>query len=418
MPVVSLSGDFVKNAICPEGKKKETYYSSEIFGFVVEVRATGSKSYFLRYRDTHNTQRAHLIGDTRSIGYERARQAAVVLRSRVVLGESPAEDRKTKRAILSLGVFCDEKYMPFIKTYKRSFDCDSSLLRTHILPKFGARHLDEIRSEDIADFYHGMVREGYAQGTANRVLVLFKYLYTVAKKMKLPGAEPSPVSDVKLVDPRNSRERFLTIQETQRLYESVCASDNKMLRFIIPMLILSGARKREVLDAKWSDFDLVRRAWRIPVTKSGHARHVPLSDGAINILDSIPRSDCEWAFPNPKSQLPYVSIFCSWNTARKAAGLADVRIHDLRHSFASLLVNSGRTLYEVQKILGHTQVKTTQRYAHLSQGTLLDASNAATRAVGHLFMPVAVLAVVDATGTNWSSAQPAKTGDNLVSVAA
>jgi integrase len=161
-----------------------------------------------------------------------------------------------------------------------------------------------------------------------------------------------------------------------------------MLRFIVPMLILSGARKREVLDAKWADFDLARKAWRIPVTKSGQARHVPLSDGAINVLNSIPRIDCEWTFANPKTQLPYVSVFCSWNTARKQAGLADVRMHDLRHSFASLLINSGRTLYEVQHILGHSQVKTTQRYAHLSQDTLLDASNAATRAVGHLFMPV------------------------------
>ena len=73
--------------------------------------------------------------------------------------------------------------------------------------------------------------------------------------------------------------------------------------------------------------------------------------------------------------MPYVSIFCSWNTARKQAGLADVRIHDLRHSFASFLVNGGRSLYEVQKILGHTQIKTTQRYAHLSQDTLIDAAN-------------------------------------------
>jgi len=80
-------------------------------------------------------------------------------------------------------------------------------------------------------------------------------------------------------------------------------------------------------------------------------------------------------FPNPKTGKPYVSIFYSWNTARKQAGLADVRIHDLRHSFASFLVNAGRSLYEVQKILGHTQIKTTQRYAHLSQDTLIDAAN-------------------------------------------
>ena len=80
-------------------------------------------------------------------------------------------------------------------------------------------------------------------------------------------------------------------------------------------------------------------------------------------------------FPNSKTAKPYVSIFISWDTARKQAGLADVRIHDLRHSFASFLVNAGRSLYEVQKILGHTQIKTTQRYAHLSQDTLVDAAN-------------------------------------------
>lgn len=86
--------------------------------------------------------------------------------------------------------------------------------------------------------------------------------------------------------------------------------------------------------------------------------------------------------------MPFVAIFSAWDTARTKAGLAEVRLHDLRHSFASLLVNSGRTLYEVQHILGHTQVKTTQRYAHLSQDTLLAAANAATRALDGYMVPV------------------------------
>ena len=138
-----------------------------------------------------------------------------------------------------------------------------------------------------------------------------------------------------------------------------------------------------MLDAKWEDFDFNRRIWRIPITKSGKARHVPLSDGALNILSTMPRDiKCEWAFPNPDTKKPFVNIFYAWNTARTSVGLGDVRVHDLRHSFASLLINSGRTLYEVQHILGHTQVKTTQRYAHLSQDTLLAAANAATLAVG------------------------------------
>ena len=156
-----------------------------------------------------------------------------------------------------------------------------------------------------------------------------------------------------------------------------------MLKFIVPMLILTGARKREVLDAKWADFDLERRIWRIPTTKAGKARHVPLSDGALHLLSTMPReAECPWAFANPDTGKPFISIYCSWHSARTQAGLADVRMHDLRHSFASLLINSGRTLYEVQHILGHTQVKTTQRYAHLSQDTLLAATNAATLAVG------------------------------------
>jgi site-specific recombinase XerD len=101
----------------------------------------------------------------------------------------------------------------------------------------------------------------------------------------------------------------------------------------------------------------------------------------MNLLATMPRI-FNWAFPNPDTGKPYVSIYCAWHTARTKAGLTDVRMHDLRHSFASLLINSGRTLYEVQHIFGHTQVKTTQRYAHLSQDTLLATSNAATLAVG------------------------------------
>jgi integrase len=165
-----------------------------------------------------------------------------------------------------------------------------------------------------------------------------------------------------------------------------------MLRHIVPMLILTGARKREVLDAKWEDFDVNRRIWRIPMSKSGKARHVPLSDGALHILSTTPRDvTSAWAFANPDTGKPYVSIFYAWNTARQSVGLADVRVHDLRHSHASFLVNAGRTLYEVQHILGHTQVKTTQRYAHLSHDTLLDAANAATRALGGVMLPRAVL---------------------------
>src|SRR5690606_1011763 len=126
--------------------------------------------------------------------------------------------------------------------------------------------------------------------------------------------------------------------EAGRLYAALQQSESTMLKHIVPMLILTGARKREVLDAKWCDFDLTKRLWRIPISKSGKARYVPLSDGVLALLAHVPQiEDCEWVFANPDTRKPFVSIFHSWNTARKRASLPEVRIHDLRHSFASFL---------------------------------------------------------------------------------
>ncbi len=383
-----LTPNCVSNVTCPPDKRKLDIFDTMTKGLVLEVRSSGGKTYYLRYQDDHGNTRQLRLAGTHDVSLSQARALADKARTKIAMGEDPCDEKTAAKQMPTFAKFIEDQYMPFVKSYKRSWETDVSLLKNHLLPRFGKRYMDDIVRQDIVKMHHDRRAAGAAPGSANRLLIMMRYIFNLAVRWEVPGIKVNPTKGVPLMEENNKLERYLSVEEAHRLYESVCASDNKMLKYIVPMLILTGARKREVLDAKWSDFDLVRRAWRIPVTKSGQARHVPLSDGAINILDSIPRSDCEWAFPNPKTKLPYVSIFCSWNTARKQAGLADVRVHDLRHSFASLLINSGRTLYEVQHILGHTQVKTTQRYAHLSKDTLLDASNAATRAIGHLFMPM------------------------------
>ncbi|WP_019895285.1 site-specific integrase [Hydrogenovibrio halophilus] len=162
------------------------------------------------------------------------------------------------------------------------------------------------------------------------------------------------------------------------VFEALETSSAKMLKYIVSMLLLTGARKNEVLTTKWEDFDLERRIWTIEFTKAGKTRHVPLSDGVITLLSQVPKiENCDWVFANPDTQKPYKHIFYAWDVVRKRAGLEELRIHDLRHSFASFLVNGGRSLYEVQKLLGHTQIKTTQRYAHLSHDSLLSAASTA-----------------------------------------
>ncbi|MNQ81813.1 Tyrosine recombinase XerD [compost metagenome] len=394
MPNATLDAHFVRTAICPDGKSKVDYYDTAITGFILEVRASGGKTFHLRYRDSHGKQRQHKIGDSKSITFDKARQAAQVLRSRVVLGESPAEERKVKRTVPTLAEFARDRYMPFAKGYKKSWSSDESYFRNHVLPTFGNCHLDQISQQSVIEHHHAMRAEGYAAATCNRVLVLMRYMFNLAKKWKIPGAETNPTLSASMYELNNARERYLTAEETQRLRDALEDCGNNQMRYIVPLLLLTGARKRELLDACWEHFDLERRVWRIPTSKTGKPRYVPLSTAVIAILEQLPRwNGCPYLVPNPKTHKPFRSVFCSWDAARKLAGLPDVRMHDLRHSMASNMVNSGRSLYEVSKVLGHAQLKTTQRYSHLSQETLLAAVDAAA----------------NATGTNWSPAESGKT---------
>ncbi|MQU58542.1 tyrosine-type recombinase/integrase [Pseudomonas helleri] len=383
MPHAVLDAAFIRTASCPAGKKKVDYYDTTITGFILEVRESGGKTYHLRYRDAHGKQRQHKIGDSRSVTFDKAKQAAQVLRSRVVLGESPEDTRRAKRAVPTLNEFVENDYIPFVKGYKKSWGIDESYIRIHIAPVFGSHHLDQITLKEVTAFHHGLRDRGYADATSNRCLVLLRYMYNLGKKWGTAGAETNPTHGAKLYLVNNARERFLTTEETQRLKEAMKGSENPQLQFIVPLLLMTGARKRELLDARWQDFDLERRTWRIPTSKSGKPRHVPLSAVVLDLLSQVPRwAGCPFVVPNPKTKTPYISIFCSWNTARKQAGLPELRMHDLRHSMASNMVNSGRSIYEVAKVLGHSQLKTTQRYSHLSQETLIAAVDAAAGATG------------------------------------
>ena len=390
MARTDLTQTFVDSAKCSPGERKKDYTDRVTKGLVLEVRPTGGKTYYLRYTNERGKQRMYRLSDATILTLTQVRKKCAQLLAQLQMGQDPCEAKEELRKIPTFAQFIENQYLPHVKAYKRSWTTDVSLLKNHLLPRFAQRYLDEIKREDIHKMHQDRKNAGAAAGSANRLLIMMRHIFNLALKWEVPGIKVNPCHGVPLLEENNQLERYLTVDEAQRLYEAVRKSDNQMLRFIVPMLILTGARKREVLDAKWADFNLERKSWRIPMSKSGRARHVPLSDGALTVLSNVPKlPGCDWVFPNPATGKPYVAIFYSWDTARKMAGLADVRMHDLRHSFASLLVNSGRTLYEVQRLLGHTQVKTTQRYSHLSQDTLLAAANAATKAVGGVMLPMA-----------------------------
>lgn len=384
MPKLLLSKQIVDETQCPIGRLKIGLYDVGCKGLFLEIRPNGRKTYFLRFIDARSKQRLIRVADQRDVTLTQARQIADKYRNQIALGQDPSLDKETLKTIPQLADFIAQQYLPYVKTYKRSWVCDVGVIKNHINPVFGAMYMDELKKQDVIQLISKLL-ERYAPGTVNRVVILLRYIYNLAIKWETAGILKNPTAGIPLLEENNQKERYLTPEEARKLVAALKGSENKMLQFIIPMLILTGARKMEVQKARWEDINWEQRIWRIPLTKSGKARHVPISDGALMILESIPRIEgCKWVFPNPKTHKPYNSYYNSWNTVRKSVGLGDVRIHDLRHSFASFLVNSGRSLYEVQRILGHTQISTTQRYAHLSQDSLLTAANEIGKAIPSL----------------------------------
>lgn len=358
---------------CQNPQGREFWRDTACRGLVIEVRSTGGKTYYFSYRDERDKQRLFKLANAADVTPQQAQQLCDEARNRLAMGEDLIKEREQLRVSLTVAEFFDDRYLPYAKGYKRSWSTDESLFRNHIQPVIGQQFMDAVTNEDIGRVLARSTKRLGAP-SINRLLVFMRYLFNLAIRWEIAGVVGNPTATYKLKRISNHRERFLSAEETQRLLVAVNKSPSAMLKYIVPFLLLTGARMREVLDARWCDVDRDRRFWRIPFTKSGHERHVPLSEAALALLDSVPRrKKCEWIFANPNTNQPYKSIFVSWDNARRAAKLEDVRIHDLRHSFASYLVNSGCSLYEVQKILGHSSVAMTQRYSHLSQSSLLRA---------------------------------------------
>jgi integrase len=237
-----------------------------------------------------------------------------------------------------------------------------------------------VRKADVIAMHQAIKNAGYAAATANRLLVLTRFMFNCAIRWEILPTGSNPTAGVEAFPDNGARERYLSSAEVRRLFAELDRTRQRQVADIVRLLLYTGARKAEILNATWANVDLERGLLTVPVSKSGKPRHVALSEAAIEVLTRQPRRDgLPWVFVNPKTRKPPVSIFTAWDTIRKKAGLPDVRLHDLRHSFASFLVNEGRSLYEVQRLLGHADAKMTMRYAHLSPKAMVEAANVVGR---------------------------------------
>ena len=386
MPKAKLTNTFVLKAKCPKDKSKIVYFDIIDTGFILEVRSTGTKTFYYRYNIDGITYQKKLSSSD-LISANEARLLVQNLKRDTELNKPITINKSlssTNQNSITLQEYWDNHYLPFIKTSKRSYKLDISFYTHHIFPYFGSTPMNHISKADLTKHHINLVSKyNLSKGTANKLIKFLSYAFNLAIQWELAYIIVNPLKGIKQYQLNNQIENYLDSVDIARLLAVVDNYPNNFnLSSIIRFLLLTGCRKNEVLSAKWKDIDLNHKVFTIQLSKSGQSRTIPISKALEELILSIPKRSEIYIFPALTKDKPINAIFKHWDKVRKIANLPTVRIHDLRHTTASILVNKGVSLYQVQQLLGHTSPKMTQRYAHLSNKALHEAVSVVDDVVG------------------------------------
>ena len=380
MPVVQLTQPFItSHLICPEDKSRIEFCDKTVPGLYIEVRRSSQRqgTYYLRYKNPAGKTAHQRIGTTNEITLSEARREAKQLKFQISLGHNPkGVDAQTPESSgITFEVFMKEKYLPFAQQHKRSYRFDLSMSTLRLIPKFGYLELAQLTRQQIQAFHTDLHNEGLAPATCDHHLKLIRHALNLA--VDWGYLDRNPADRIKLFKVDNRVERFMTEGEQARLISVLRTDENRTVCLVALFLLCTGARLNEALHATWDQVDKANKVWRIPASnsKSKRIRAVPLNPSAMEVLDKLgTEGNHRHLFVSSTTGERMTTIHKVWHRIRKKAGLPNLRLHDLRHQYASLLVNNGRTLYEVQHILGHSNPIVTQRYAHLSTKALQEAA--------------------------------------------
>jgi integrase len=355
-----------------DAKARETEYSdTEVAGLKLLVNRQGRKFFYLRYRHAGH-QRSMKLGNYGELDIAEARSLALQHRALLTKGIDPQETAATETG-MTFRRFVDDHYLPHARISKRSSNSDESKFKIHLFAMFGKKPLASISRQELQRYHDGLLSK-LAPATANRHLALLKHCFNLA--ILWGYLDNNPAKGIRMHTENNQSQRFLNVEEAQRLWKVLDKDENQIAATAIKLMLLTGVRREEALQARWEHIDRDRQLWNLPVTKSGRQRFVMLSETALTVLSGLPnQGNGHYLFPGSKPGKPLSNARKCFLRSLKTAGLAQLRIHDLRHTFASLAINNGATLYEVQHLLGHANHKTTQRYAHLASDNLRQASS-------------------------------------------
>lgn len=387
----------------PDGTRDAFWWDNELRGFGLKITPAGIKVYVLQYHvgTGRNARRRRLVIGRHGSPWtpETARIEAKRLLGEVVKGGDPLEQRQQERMTVTVAELCD-LYLAEGVSHKKALTLvsDRARIENHIKPLLGRRRLDQVTRADVErlltdvkagktapEAVQGKRRPGSSArggpGAAGQCVTLLGTIFTFAVKRRL--REDNPAHGIEKPAVRKMQ-RFLSEQEITRLAAALDAeassSGNPFSVAAIKLLLFTGCRRGEIIGLRWEhvDFERGREGLRLPDSKTGE-RTVHLNAPALALLNELPRVEGNsFVFPGERNGAACAALNKVWARVREAARLDGVRLHDLRHSFASVAAAGGASLPIIGAMLGHKHASTTSIYAHLSA----DPIRAANEAVG------------------------------------
>lgn len=376
--------------------KKTVIFDEEQTGFAVAVTPKGKMTYVIVYRDESQTQRQEKLAD---VGAVSAHAARALGKARLAeLQERKSVQGRRRPSCPTMDRYFYDTFLPAVRATSRSYQTHASIYRNHVTSALGGCRLDEISPEDILKFHEKLCSTPVAGGkwkkrgeaclastTVKRIMILVRHIMNSAISSRRFGILDNPTHVLQLKTSRSIKGKFLTRAQLRDLTTAAAESQNTDLLDILKVLASTGLRRDNVLKMQWSWFNAERGTLEVPVeedkAKKGFVLH--LAAGVVDLLRlRQEEADSEWVFPNPKTGKPYHSCYNAWDTIRRKAGMPNLRMHDLRHTFASMMLDSGADIVDVQHALAHTQLKTTAVYLHLTEARKRTYANAAAQATG------------------------------------
>ena len=366
------------------GHSRDIRWDDKISGFGVRVYPSGERHFVLSYR-IKGRKRLYTIGKYGDpFTLTMAREKAEKLKGGILDGEDPLRHRQEELAAPTVKDLARKYLTDHAEKNKRpaSVRDDRAMIEKIILPRLGARKVADITFADV-DALHGKLKA--TPYRANRVVALLSKMFSLASTRWRDWSrlDYNPAKGI-VRYPEESRERYLSPSELGALTKALAKHPNQISANAIRLLVLTGARKGEVLGATWDQFDLDEGVWVKPSahTKQKREHRIPLNAPALQLLTGMKvdaegeeTDDDEFVFPGGGNNGHLIEIKKVWKTVCNEAGIAGCRIHDLRHTYASILASSGLSLLVIGQLLGHTQQATTKRYAHIQDDPLREATN-------------------------------------------